>query len=924
MSETPPASFDIAPVTIEEEMKRSYLDYAMSVIVSRALPDARDGLKPVHRRILYAMHESGYTSGKPHRKSARIVGDVMGKYHPHGDTAIYDAMVRMAQDFAMRLPLLDGQGNFGSMDGDPAAAMRYTEIRMAKAAEALLADIDKETVDFQPNYDDSMQEPVVLPAQFPNLLANGAGGIAVGMATNIPPHNLGEVIDACCAFIDDPDIDIARLMEHMLAPDFPTGGIILGMAGVRQAFHTGRGSVVMRGRVKVEEVRKDREALIITEVPYQVNKASMIEKIAEAVRSKRIEGISDLRDESDRDGVRVVIELKREAMAEIVLNQLYRFTPLQSTFGVNMLALNHGKPELMNLKQLIAAFVDFREEVIARRTRYLLAKARERAHVLIGLGVAVANIDAIIQLIRSAVDPTAARTALTQRDWPAADMAPLIAMLDEPGHVVTDGTYRLSDIQARAILDLRLQRLTALGRDEIAGELNQLAQQIGEYLAILGSRDKLMGILQGELLQMRAEFATPRRTEIQELEFEHDAEDLIQREDMVVTVSHLGYVKRVPLSTYRPQRRGGKGRAGMATREEDFVTQVFVANTHTPVLFFSNLGRVYKMKVYRLPLAAPQARGKALVNLLPLAAGEAIQAVLPLPEDEASWSALHVMFATAKGYVRRNSLDDFTNVMTNGKIAMKFEGEDADDRLVGVQPCSERDDVLLNARNGKCIRFRVDDVRVFQSRTSVGVRGCKLGADDEVISMSILRHVEATPEERRAYLKYAVNQRRLLDAEEIETEAPAEDEEDAAGEVTLSNERLAELGAGEQFVLTITENGFGKRTSAYEYRLTNRGGSGIINIKTGERNGKVVAAFPVEDADQIMLVTNGGQLIRCPVDDIRIAGRGTGGVTLLRTAEDERVVSVVRLGDSGTAGEDDPSANSGNGDEAPPADEEDL
>ena len=924
MSETPPASFDIAPVTIEEEMKRSYLDYAMSVIVSRALPDARDGLKPVHRRILYAMHESGYTSGKPHRKSARIVGDVMGKYHPHGDTAIYDAMVRMAQDFAMRLPLLDGQGNFGSMDGDPAAAMRYTEIRMAKAAEALLADIDKETVDFQPNYDDSMQEPVVLPAQFPNLLANGAGGIAVGMATNIPPHNLGEVIDACCAFIDDPDIDIARLMEHMLAPDFPTGGIILGMAGVRQAFHTGRGSVVMRGRVKVEEVRKDREALIITEVPYQVNKASMIEKIAEAVRSKRIEGISDLRDESDRDGVRVVIELKREAMAEIVLNQLYRFTPLQSTFGVNMLALNHGKPELMNLKQLIAAFVDFREEVIARRTRYLLAKARERAHVLIGLGVAVANIDAIIQLIRSAVDPTAARTALTQRDWPAADMAPLIAMLDEPGHVVTDGTYRLSDIQARAILDLRLQRLTALGRDEIAGELNQLAQQIGEYLAILGSRDKLMGILQGELLQMRAEFATPRRTEIQELEFEHDAEDLIQREDMVVTVSHLGYVKRVPLSTYRPQRRGGKGRAGMATREEDFVTQVFVANTHTPVLFFSNLGRVYKMKVYRLPLAAPQARGKALVNLLPLAAGEAIQAVLPLPEDEASWSALHVMFATAKGYVRRNSLDDFTNVMTNGKIAMKFEGEDADDRLVGVQPCSERDDVLLNARNGKCIRFRVDDVRVFQSRTSVGVRGCKLGADDEVISMSILRHVEATPEERRAYLKYAVNQRRLLDAEEIETEAPAEDEEDAAGEVTLSTERLAELGAGEQFVLTITENGFGKRTSAYEYRLTNRGGSGIINIKTGERNGKVVAAFPVEDADQIMLVTNGGQLIRCPVDDIRIAGRGTGGVTLLRTAEDERVVSVVRLGDSGTAGEDDPSANSGNGDEAPPADEEDL
>ncbi|HUN49989.1 MAG TPA: DNA gyrase subunit A, partial [Candidatus Sulfotelmatobacter sp.] len=778
MSDTPPPPFDVSPVVIEEEMKRSYLDYAMSVIVARALPDVRDGLKPVHRRILFAMNEGGYSADRAYSKSARIVGDVMGKYHPHGDTAIYDAMVRMAQDFAMRLPLLDGQGNFGSMDGDPPAAMRYTEIRMARAAEALLTDIDEETVDFQPNYDDKAQEPTVLPAQFPNLLVNGAGGIAVGMATNIPPHNLGEVIDACCAYLGNPEIDIAELMSHMPAPDFPTGGIILGTVGVRMGFHLGRGSIVMRGRVKVEEIRKDREALIITEIPYQVNKAVLVEKIAEAVRLKKIDGIADLRDESDRDGVRVVVELKREAMAEIVLNQLYRFTPLQTSFGVNMLALNRGRPELMNLKQCIAAFVEFREEVITRRTRFRLRKARERAHVLVGLAIAVANIDEMIRLIRGAPDPATAREQLMARDWSAADVADLVALIDEPGQTIAAGIYRLSDGQARAILDLRLQRLTALGRDEIADELKTLGAEIADYLAILASRVRLLGILRDELLQMKAEFSTPRRTEIQESEFEHEPEDLIQREDMVVTVSHAGYVKRVPLSTYRPQRRGGKGRAGMTTREEDFVTRVFVADTHTPVLFFSNFGRVYKLKVYRLPLATPQSRGKAMVNLLPLAEGESIQTLMPLPENEAGWGELHVMFATAKGNVRRNALSDFTSVLANGKIAMRFEGEDAGDRLVSVLPCGERHDVLLNARGGKSVRFPVSDVRVFQSRTSVGVRGMKLAGDDEVISMAVIRHVEATAEERRAYLKYAAAQRRLVVGDEPEAEAPvAEDDE---------------------------------------------------------------------------------------------------------------------------------------------------
>ena len=870
-------------------MRRSYLDYAMSVIVARALPDVRDGLKPVHRRILYAMKEAGYDFNKPFRKSARVVGDVMGKYHPHGDAAIYDAMVRMAQDFSMRLPLVDGQGNFGSMDGDPPAAMRYTEVRLARAASALLDDIDKDTVDFQPTYDESSREPMVLPARYPNLLVNGAGGIAVGMATNIPTHNLGEIIDACCAYIDRPEITIPELMELVPGPDFPTGALILGRAGIREAYHTGRGSVVMRGRTHVEEVRKEREAIVVTEIPYQVNKARMIERMAEAVHDKVIEGIADLRDESDRDGVRVVIELKRDAMAEVVLNQLYRHTPLQTSFGVNMLALNGGRPELMTLKDVLVAFVAFREEVITRRLRHELGKAQERAHLLIGLIVAVANIEPVIELIRRAKDPAAAREALMARPWPARDAAPLIALIDEPGRAVAaDGTYRLSEAQARAILELRLQRLTALERDKIADEMTQLAAQIADYRASLESRPRRLDILRGELKEIREQFATPRRTALEEVEFEHDIEDLIQREDMVVTVTHGGYIKRVPVSAYRAQRRGGKGRAAMTTREEDFVSRLFVVDTHTPVLFFSTRGMVYKIKVYRLPVGTPQARGKALVNLLPLAAGETISTLMPLPEDESTWADMFVMFATTGGYVRRNKLSDFVNVMANGKIAMKL---DEGDRLVGVQVCGEDQDVLIAARGGKCIRFPVTDVRVFSGRTSTGVRGIRLEDGNAVISLSILGHVAADRAERDAYLRLAAQRRRPAggEAEAAEPEAPA-----AVAE-GLSPERLATLEAREEFILTVTANGYGKRSSAYEYRITNRGGQGIANIETSDRNGPVVASFPVADSDQIMLVTDSGQLIRCPVDDIRIAGRKTQGVVLLKVAEGEQVVSVTRL-----------------------------
>jgi len=892
-AEMPPGGFDIEPVTIEEEMRSSYLDYAMSVIVSRALPDVRDGLKPVHRRILYSMKESGFEWNRPYRKSARIVGDVMGKYHPHGDSAIYDAMVRMAQDFSMRLELVDGQGNFGSMDGDPAAAMRYTEARMSKAAHALLEDIDRDTVDFQPNYDESVTEPVVLPAQYPNLLVNGAGGIAVGMATNIPPHNLGEVIDACCAFIDNTDVSIDEILEIMPGPDFPTGATIVGTSGIRAAFHTGRGSVVIRAKTEFEEVRAGRNAIIVNEIPYQVNKSRMIERIAEVAHDKVIEGISDLRDESDRHGVRVVIELKRDVEPEVVLNQLYRYTPLQTSFGVNMLALNRGRPELLNVKDIITAFVAFREEVITRRTIYELNRARDRAHTLVGLAIAVANLDPVIELIRAAKDASEARTQLCAKRWPAMDVTPLIELIDEPGRGVDeDGTYQLSEEQAKAILELRLHRLTGLERDKIAKDLQEIVDRIREYLAILDSRDKLYSVLRDELVAMKEEFANPRRTEIIEGEFEQDIEDLIQREDMVVTVTHNGYIQRVPLSTYRAQRRGGKGRAGMKARDEDFVSSVFVLNTHTPVLFFSSRGMVYKEKVYRLPVGTPQGRGKALVNLLPLEEGEYITTLMPLPEDESEAENLFVMFATASGNVRRNSLADFVQVKSNGKIAMKL---DEGDRLIGVQTCEDTDHILLATAGAKSIRFEVSDVRVFSGRNSTGVRGIRLADGDEVISMSILGHAEFSVAERIAYLKRSRAER--ADPDEASSGHDASDEV-SEEEVELTDERYAELAAQEQFILTVTANGFGKRTSAYEYRITKRGGQGVVNIVLADvpDNG-VVASFPVEDDTQLVMMTNGGQLIRTGVDEVRIAGRSTRGVTLFRVGDDERVVTVTHLRD---------------------------
>ncbi|MBG6143751.1 MAG: DNA gyrase subunit A [Roseibium album] len=875
---------DIKPVSIVDEMKRSYLDYAMSVIVSRALPDVRDGLKPVHRRILYSMHENGYEWNKPYRKSARVVGDVMGKYHPHGDSAIYDALVRMAQNFSLRLPLIDGQGNFGSVDGDPAAAMRYTECRLEKVAHKLLDDIDKETVDFQENYDNSESEPVVIPAKFPNLLVNGAGGIAVGMATNIPPHNLGEVIDAAIAIMENPAMTLMELMEIVPGPDFPTGGMILGRAGIRNAYETGRGSIVMRAKVDIEEVRKDRNALIVSEIPYQVNKSTMIEKIAELVRDKRVEGISDIRDESDRSGMRVVIELKRDAVPDVVLNQLYRFSQLQTSFGANMVALNGGKPEQMNLSDMLTAFVAFREEVVQRRTRYLLKKARDRAHILVGLGIAVANIDEVIHLIRTAPDPATARAQLMERDWPARDVEPLIRLIDDPRHQVReDGTYKLSEEQARAILDLRLQRLTALGRDEIDDELKKIGGEISDFLDILRSRARIQEIVRNEMLEIKEEFATPRRTEIVEGGADFDDEDLIQREDMVVTVSHSGYIKRVPLATYRAQRRGGKGRAGMATKDEDFVTRLFVANTHTPVLFFSSRGICYKMKVWRLPLGGPTSRGKALVNMLPLEQGEQITSILPLPEDEDSWANLDVMFATVRGTVRRNKLSDFVNINRNGKIAMKLEDGDG---IVGVDTCSEHDDVMLTTNSGQCIRFATTDVRVFAGRNSVGVRGIRLADEDRVISMQILHHIDVDAEERAAYLKLS----RAMRGEADESGSGADEEGVVAGD--LPQERYAQMSAAEQIILTVSENGYGKRTSSFEYRVTGRGGKGITAMAVNDRNGGLIASFPVEDSHQIMLVTDGGQLIRCPVDGIRIAGRATQGVIVFKTATEEKVVAV--------------------------------
>jgi len=900
--ETPRPMSDFAPVTIEEEMKRSYLDYAMSVIVARALPDVRDGLKPVHRRILYGMHEAGHSSDKPFKKSASIVGNVMGKYHPHGDSAIYDALVRMAQDFSMRLPLVDSQGNFGSMDGDPAAAMRYTEARMDKAGEQLLADIDFDTVDFQPNYDESLKEPMVLPARYPNLLVNGAGGIAVGMATNIPPHNLGEVIDACCAYVDNPLISIDELMVFVPGPDFPTGGLILGRSGIHSAYHEGRGSVLMRARTHFEEIRKDREAIIVTEVPYQVNKSRLIERMAEVVNEKIIEGISDLRDESDRDGIRVVIELKRDAVGEVVLNQLFKHTQLQTSFGVNALAINGGRPQMMNLREIIKAFVEFREEVITKRTTYLLGKARDRAHIQAGLVVAVANIDEVIKVIRNAADVAEARNGLLSRAWQAKDIAPIIALIDDPRHRMNeDGTYCLSEDQVKAILEMRLNRLTGLERDKIAAEIAGIAAEIKEHLETLANREKMLTILKNEMLEVKAKFGTERRTSIEVADFEIDIEDLIQREDMVVTVSHTGYIKRVPLSTYRAQHRGGKGRSGMATKDEDFVSDLFVASTHTPVLFFTTRGMVYKTKIYRLPLGNPQSRGKALINLLPLEQDEKISTILRLPEDETTWSDYDLVLATSIGGVRRNKLSDFANIRSNGLIAMKLE--ESGEQLIGVKLCTENDDVLLATKLGKCIRFPVTDVRVFAGRTSTGVRGVRLAKGDEVISMSILGHVEASAEERAAYLKAAAELRRAQGISDDDAAVDVSDDEAIADIGQLSPERFAELAAAEQFLLTIACGGFGKRSSAYEYRVAGRGGSGIFNMELTDKNGgEVVATFPVTDDHQVMLVTDSGQLIRTPVKQVRVAGRKTQGVTLFRVAEGEKVVSAASLIDENEDG----------------------
>ena len=894
-----PAENDVSPVTIEDEMRSSYLSYAMSVIVSRALPDVRDGLKPVHRRILYAMKVGGYEYNRPYRKSAQTVGEVMGKYHPHGDSAIYDAMVRMAQYFSLRLELIDGQGNFGSMDGDPPAAMRYTESRMSKAAHALIEDIDRDTVDFQPTYDESRQEPVVLPAQYPNLLINGAGGIAVGMATNIPPHNLGEVIDACCAYIDEPNSSIDDLMKYMKGPDFPTGGLIIGSNGIRSAFHTGRGSVLMRARTHFEDISSGRKAIVITEIPYQVNKSRMIERIAEIANDKTVEGISDLRDESDRKGLRVVVELRKDSEPEVVLAQLFRYTPLQTTFGVNMLALNGGQPELLDIKRIIYAFVEFREEVITRRTVYELNKARDRAHVLVGLAVAIANLDDAISIIRSAKDSTTARSELKSKKWPALEVTPLIELIDEPGRGVDEeNNYVLSDEQAKAILDLRLHRLTGLERDKIAKDLSSLVDEIREYLSVLESRQKLYGIMKSELLEMREEFSDNRRTEIIDAEFEHDLEDLIQREDMVVTVTHGGYIKRVPLSNYRAQRRGGKGRAGMATRDDDFVSQVFVLNTHTPVLFFSSKGMVYKMKVYKLPIGSPTGRGKAMVNLLPLEEGETITTLMPLPENEESWNNLFVMFATSSGNVRRNRLSDFVQVKANGKIAMKL---DLGDHLIGVATCDEEDDILLATTGAKCIRFKLTDVRVFQGRNSTGVRGIKLPKGIKVISMSLLNHTDYSTAERAAYLKRSRIERLEPGVTEEAVDVENYDEEHQTiddSELILSDDLYKEMTQREQFVLTVTAKGFGKRSSAYEYRVAGRGGQGIANIDLSKIEGNsVVSSFPVEPDTELVMMTDGGQLIRTGVSEIRIAGRSTRGVTLFRIATDENVVTVTPMHD---------------------------
>jgi DNA gyrase subunit A len=876
---------DNPELSIEDEMRKSYLDYAMSVIVSRALPDVRDGLKPVHRRILYAMKEGGYDSTKPLRKSARIIGDVMGKYHPHGDTAIYDALVRMAQDFSLRLPLIQGQGNFGSMDGDNPAAMRYTEARLAKAAEELLRDIDKNTVDFRPNYDDSEREPMVLPAQFPNLLVNGVGGIAVGMATNIPPHNLGEVIDACCAYVDNPALTLEEVMQFVQGPDFPTGGLILGRKGILDAFKTGRGSILMRAKHHLETHGKDRQSIIFDTIPYQQNKAKIVEKIGDLIKEKIVEGIAEVRDESDRDGVRVVVDLKRDIEPEVILNKLFSLTPLETSFGVNTVALHNGRPATMGLLSIIAAFVTFREEVIGRRTRFELMKARERAHILVGLAVAVANIDEVIRIIRAAPNPETARAELIKRDWPAEGIMPLVAIVD-PGVDQNQKIYRLSETQAKAILDLRLHRLTGLEREKITGELKEVGAAIGEYLTILNSRPKMLEVLKQELLTVKEKFSTPRRTDIVGEAMERDMEDLIQREDMVVTVSFNGYVKRVSLSSYRAQKRGGKGRSAMTTREEDFVTRLFIANTHTPVLFFTSAGRVYLLKTYALPQGTPQTRGKPLVQLLPkLEGNERVSAIMPLPDDATLWDKMSILFATSKGNIRRNALTDFTSIKTGGKMAMKLE--ESGESLVDVVACHDHEDVVLSTKMGRTIRFALDDLRVFNSRASTGVRGVRLAKGDEVINLSTVCHVDMTMEERAAYRAEAAR-RRGLEVEEA-------DPEDVVAAVSLSKQRFDELADQEEFMLTVSNLGFGKRSSLFDYRLTGRGGQGIAAMELNAKNGQMIATFPVKDTDQIMLVTNNGQLIRCPVDQIRIAGRKTQGVTIFKVASNEQVVAVAKV-----------------------------
>ena len=871
----------VISIGIEDEMKRSYMDYAMSVIVSRAIPDVRDGLKPVHRRILYSMYESGFYANKPYKKSARIVGDVIGKYHPHGDTAVYDSLVRMAQDFSLRVPLIDGQGNFGSMDGDSAAAMRYTESRLAKISHTLLEDIDKETVDFQANYDGSESEPKVIPAMFPNLLVNGTGGIAVGMATNIPPHNLGEIIDACVLYIDNNNIDISELISVVKGPDFPTGGIILGSSGIQSAYLTGRGSVVFRGKCEIED-NNNRQAIIISEMPYMVNKAKLVEKIADLVHEKKIEGISDLRDESNKDGVRVVIEIKRDAVAEVVLNQLYSFTQLQTSFGVIMLALDEGMPKVMNLKEVISAFVKFREVVITRRTIFLLNKARDKAHILLGIRIAVSNIDEIIRIIKSASNPNDAKDQLMEKSWSCSDIANLIKLVDDKAIIGADGKIHLTEAQAKAILEMRLQRLTAMEKDKLEADLTELSKEITEYIDILSSREKLLSILKSELLKVREDYATPRLTEIIQSDFEYDMEDLIQKEDMVVTVTLSGYIKRVPLATYRAQKRGGKGRSGLSMRDEDILTQLFVGNTHTPMLFFSNIGQVYSLKLYKLPLGNPQSKGRPIVNLLPLKEGEVITNIMPMPENQEEWDNMHIMFATSKGNIRRNDLSDFKKIQANGKIAIRL---DEDDSLVNVMACSEDDHILLASKQGKAVRFSVNAVRVFRSRTSDGVRGMKLADGDKVISMTILHGIKASMEEREAYLTIPVEKRLEI------AKGDQEFTEEELG-VSLSKEQIIELAKAEEFILTISENGFGKRTSAYHYRITNRGGSGIVNMVLSAKTGDVVASMPANTNDEIMLITNNGKLIRCKLDSVRITGRSTSGVILFKTEKDERVVSA--------------------------------